>query len=403
VAPSSAWRLDASIAFLNHGSFGACPTPVLTEQAAWRERLEAEPVAFLGRDLPDLLAAAGAELGAFLGADPDDLAFVTNATAGVNTVLASLRLRPSDQLLTTDHEYNAVLNAMAVTAERARARVVIAPVPFPIRDPGEVTDAVLRAVTPRTRLAVLSHVTSPTAVIFPIAELVTELARRGVDTLADGAHAPGMVPLALDTLGAAYYTGNAHKWLCAPKGAAFLHVRRDRQAFVRPLVISHGANEAPPGATRFRREFDWTGTADPSAFLSVPAAIRFMGSLLPGGWPAVMAANRELILSARDRLCAALGVYPPIPDAMLGSMAAVPLPAPTGADETWATDLNRALLEDERIEVPIGGWPVRAARTSGAPPTAFLLRVSAQVYNRPEEYERLARALEGRVGFGPTT
>lgn len=391
------WTLDPSIAFLNHGSFGACPRPVLEAQQRWRDRLEAEPVLFLDRELERLLAEARAALGDFVGADPDDLAFLPNATTGVNTVLRSLRLEPGDELLTTDHEYNASLNALLHAAERARARIVIAPIPFPIGSAYDVVDAVLRHVTPRTRLLLISHVTSPTALILPVAELVAELDRRGIDTLVDGAHAPGMVPLDLGTLGAAYYTGNGHKWLCGPKGSGFLHVRPDRQATIRPLLISHGANSTRTDRSRFRLEFDWTGTADPSAHLALPTAIRFMGSLLSGGWLALMAANRALALRARDLLCDTLGIGPPAPDAMIGSIASVPLP--TGvtsvAIEPGAQrdPLQVELFERHRIEVPIMTWPVPAALGAGRRPAVRLIRISAQCYNVIAEYERLAAAL----------
>lgn len=396
--PTDPWLLDPGIAFLNHGSFGACPEPVLAAQAGWRERMEREPVQFLGHELEGLLAEARTEVARFLGADPDDLAFVANATTGVNTVLRSLRFEPGDELLTTDHEYNATLNALAVAAERDSARLVIARVPLPVRQPGDVIDAILAAVTPRTRLLLVSHVTSPTGLVFPVADIVRELSGRGIDTLVDAAHAPGMVPVDIDGLGAAYWTGNAHKWLCAPKGAAVLHVRRDRQAAtIRPLVISHGANDPRTGRSRFRLEFDWTGTADPSAWLTIPAAIRFVGGLMPGGWPEVMAANRSLALAGRDLLCARLGVAAPAPDSMIGAMAAVPLPLSADRGDALAEDLYRALFEDDRIEVPINPWPVPAARPPGAPPTAILVRISAQRYNSLDQFERLADALSRRL------
>ena len=381
------WSLDPAITFLNHGSFGACPRAVLEAQARLRERMESEPVRFFVRELEPLLDAARAALGAFVGADPDDLAFVPNATAGVNTVLRSLALEPGDELLTTDHEYNACRNALEAVAGRARARVVIAPVPLPVSSPDEVVEAVLARVGPRTRFALVDHITSQTGLVFPVARIVEELARRGVDVMIDGAHAPGMLPLDVGALGAAYYTGNCHKWICAPKGAAFLHVRRDRQADIRPLSISHGANAPRTCRSKFRLEFDWTGTLDPSAYLCVPEAIRCMGSLLPGGWPALMAHNRATALAARALLCEALGCAPPSPEAMIGALAVVPLPDGRGeapSSPLYLDPLQDALLERWGVEVPVIPWP--------APPRR-LLRISAQIYNERADYERLAGAL----------
>jgi isopenicillin-N epimerase len=212
-----------------------------------------------------------------------------------------------------------------------------------------------------------------------------------VDALVDGAHAPGMVPLRLGELGAAYYTGNGHKWLCGPKGTAFLHVRRDRQAAIRPLAISHGANDPRTTRSRFRLEADWTGTTDPTAHLSLPAAIGFIGRLRPNGWAGQMTANRALALAGRELLCTALGIDPPSPETMVGSMASIPLPgrpSPDGEDP-----IGDRLRTRHRIEVPVMDFPVPAAREPGCEPSARLLRISAQAYNRIEQYEVLAAAL----------
>jgi len=380
------WRLDPDVTFLNHGSFGACPTEVLAEQARLRAEMEAEPVRFLSRELEERLDPAREKLAHFVGADAEDVAFVSNATSGVNAVVRSLRLSAGDELLTTNHSYNACRNALHFVAERAGARVVVAPVPFPLHSADEVVDAVLRHVTPRTRLALLDHVTSPTGLVFPIERLVRGLAGRGIDTVVDGAHAPGMLPLDLRALGAAYYTGNCHKWLCAPKGSGFLFVRRDRREEIHPLTISHGANAVRPGRIRFWLEFDWTGTHDPTAFLAVPKAIDYLASVVPGGWPALMRRNRELTLEARRRLCETLGIAAPCPDDMVGSLASVPLPDGPTTDIAWRQPdpIQRALYEGWGIEVPIHSWP--------APPKR-LCRVSAQLYNSPPHYARLADAL----------
>jgi isopenicillin-N epimerase len=391
------WRLDPAVTFLNHGSYGACPEPVLQVQRDLRDRMEAEPVRFLSDDLPGLLDAARLEVAGFLGADPDGLAFVGNATTGINTVLRSLHFKAGDELLTNDHEYNATINALRAVAERDGARVVIARIPFPISGPAQAREAILDAVTARTRLVMVSHITSPTALILPIGELVAELDRRGIDTLVDGAHAPGMLPVNLDDLGPAWWTGNGHKWLCGPKGSAVLWARADRRDQVHPLVVSHGANEPMTDRTRFRAEFDWTGTTDPTAFLALPAAIRWMAesAVNGGGWPAIMAANHALAVAGRARIAAALGVALPAPDSMLGAMAALAVPGVH--DEAGAEALGRRLATEDGIQVPIGGWPVRAAR-HGADPEQILVRISAQQYNEPGDYDRLAEALVRSLG-----
>ncbi len=390
------WRLDPAVTFLNHGSYGACPEPVLAIQGAWRERLEAEPVRFLSGDLPGLLDETRVAIGRFLRADPEGLAFVANATTGVNTVLQSLRFEPGDELLTNDHEYNATLNAMRFVAARDGATVVVARIPFPIAGPDGALAAILDAVTPRTRLVLVSHVTSPTGIVLPVRELVAELNARGIDTLVDAAHAPGMVPVDVDALGAAYWTANGHKWLCGPKGTAVLWVREDRRERIHPLVVSHGANAVLGGRSRFRHEFDWIGTADPTGFLTLPAAIDWMRDVAApdgGGWPAVLAANHALAVAGRDLVADALGVEAPAPDTMLGSMAALPLP---GVSADAADALHDALETEDRIQVPVGAWPVPAARDGHGEPTV-LVRISAQRYNELADYERLAAALRRRT------
>ena len=380
--------LDPDISFLNHGSFGACPRPVLEYQTAMRARMESEPVLFF-RELEALADTARSALARFVGADPDDLAFIPNATTGVNTVLRSLDFEPGDEILITNHIYNACRNAADLVAARAGAVLVTAEVPFPIESPDNVVAAIVERVTPRTRLLLIDHVTSPTALVFPIEAIVAEMADLGIDTLVDGAHGPGMVPVDITAIGAAYYTANAHKWMCAPKGAAFLHVRRDRQDRIIPTVISHGANSSRADRSRFRLLFDWTGTTDPTAHLAIPAAIETMASLVPGGWPELMRRNHELALQARDTLALALGINPPAPDRMIGSMAAVPLPAAPGPQPpTSSPPLQERLWRDHRIEVPVNVWP-------GWP--HLLLRVSAQAYNRISQYETLAGHVVSQV------
>lgn len=399
-SPDSPWRLDPAVVQLNHGSFGACPIPVLEAQAGWRDRMEADLTRFMDRELPDLLDAARRDMAAFIGADPEGLVFLPNATTGVSTVLRSLGFEPGDELLTTDHEYNATLNALAETADRHGATVVRAAVPFPLEGRAEAAGPILDAVTPRTRLALLSHITSPTALVLPIEELVPELERRGVATLVDAAHAPGQVPLDVGRLGASYWTANGHKWLCGPKGSAVLHVREDRRGAIRPLVVSHGWNDPRADRSRYLKEFDWLGTVDPTPFLALADAIRIVGGFDPGGWPGIMAANHALALAGRDRLAEALSVAAPAPDGMLGAMAALPLPGLSSDVEAEA--LRRMLAEDDRIEVAVVGWPVRAARSRpDDPPARVVLRISAQRYNTPDDVDRLGAALRRRLPGQP--
>ncbi|MBW4657362.1 MAG: aminotransferase class V-fold PLP-dependent enzyme [Drouetiella hepatica Uher 2000/2452] len=381
----SLWSLDPKITFLNHGSFGACPLAVLERQWVLRSQMEQEPVRFFALELEPLLDAARQDLATFLKADAADLAFVPNATTGVNTVLRSLcisnpdraSLQPGDELLTTNHEYNACRNALDFTAQITGAKVVVAEVPFPIEAPDEAIAVVLNQVSPRTRLVLLDHVTSQTGLIFPLQSLIRQLTDRGIEVLVDGAHAPGMIDLNLKALGATYYTGNCHKWLCAPKGAAFLYVQADRHSHLRPLTISHGANSPRIDRSRFRLEFDWTGTADPTPYLCIPDAIQFMGSLLPGGWDALRQYNRATVLTARAGLCKALDVAPPCPDSMIGSMAVVPLP------DGSAEHLQASLFQ-RHLEVPIIPWQGSVNR---------LIRVSAQIYNTPADYDVLTEAV----------
>jgi isopenicillin-N epimerase len=391
------WTLDPAIAFLNHGSFGAAPRPVLAAQQAWRDRMEAEPVRFFSYELEPALDQARAALGAFVAADPNDLAFVPNATAGTNTILRSLRFDPGDELLTTDHAYNAAKNTMEYVARRDGASVVIAPVAFPGSSPDFVADAILAAVTSRTRLAVIDHITSATALVFPVQRIVAELTARGVETLVDGAHAPGQVELDVPSLGATYYTANLHKWVCAPKGSGFIWVRTDHQAAIRPLSISHGANSIRTDRSRFRVEFDWTGTADPSAYLATVDAIRFGEELMPGGWAALRARNRELAVAGRDLLCAALGVDPPAPDEMIGTMASVPLPLEARQGKVQGVELYDDPVHDHLatlgMQVMVTPWP---QRPDGGP-WRRLIRISAAAYNDLEQFERLAAALPGAL------
>jgi isopenicillin-N epimerase len=372
------WLLDERITFLNHGSFGAVPRAVFDEQSRWRQRIEAEPIEVLGRRMHELLTEAKRPLGAWLNMRGEDFGFVTNATEGVNAVLRGLDLRPGDELLTTTHVYNAVRQAMRNVAGRSGAAYREVDVPVPLASADEVVEKVTSALGARTRLLVIDHVTSPTAVILPVERIAAACAARGVDVLVDGAHAPGMLAgLDVPATGAAYYAANLHKWCCAPKGSAFLWVRPDRQAQVHPLVVSHHFGKG------LEREFAWQGTRDFSSWLSVPAALGFMGAL---GWEAVMAHNHAMAVWAQHVLCERWGVRPLSPGSgeLIGSMASVPLPGELGRlDEASAQGVQRRLYDEFRIEAPIMLWQDRA-----------FVRPCCQVYNVPGEVQRLAEAVD---------
>jgi len=368
--------LREGVVFLNHGSFGACPRPVFAAYQAWQRELEEEPVEFLDRRIDGLLAHARSALGRLLGADPLDLVFVPNATTAMNIVARSLPLGPGDEVLSTDHEYGAVDRMWRLVCAERGARLVRAEISLPVRSPHEVADRIWAYVTPRTRVLSVSHITSPTAVEFPVAELVARARGRGILTVVDGAHAPGQIPLNLADLGADFYAGNCHKWMMAPKGAGFLWARRDAQQLLKPLVISWGGESAKgPGPSPFLDDHGWQGTRDISPFLAVPDAIRFLEE---HGWDSVRARCRALV----EEFTAAvkeLGLEPASagPQPWPLQMRAYRLPPCDGRA------LQRRLFERWRIEVPVIAWNDR-----------FLLRVSVQGYNTEGDLEALLGALK---------
>ncbi len=367
------WALG-ELTFLNHGSFGAVPRAVLEVQADWRRRIEADPIEIIGRRCAQLLEVAKGPVGERFGMRRDDFGFVTNATEGVNAVLRSLALKPGDELLTTNHVYHAVRQTMKLAARRSGATCREVQIPLPVTSPQALADAVVDGVSGRTRLVVIDHVTSPTALVFPVAEIVRRCRAKGIDVLIDGAHAPGMVPLDVTSLGAAYYAANLHKWCLCPKGTAFIWTSPAHQADVHPTVISHRLDEG------YAKEFDWQGTRDLSSWLSAPAALGFLGEF---GWDAVLHHNHAMAAWAHRMLVERWGAEPatPLDGSLLGSMATVRLPGRlAGFDDKQLTALQQRLHDEFRIEVPlIGGWP------GGA-----MLRVSCQLYNTAADYERLA-------------
>jgi len=374
--------LDPDLVFLNHGSFGACPAEVFECYQRWQRLLERNPVEFLGRRSAVLLREARSTLAVYLGARVDDLVFVPNATTAVNVIARSLDLQPGDEVLATDHEYGACdATWLRACADRGAVyRRAEIPLPFE-RD--RFVEQVMAAAGPRTRLIFASHITSTTALAFPVTALCAAARERGIPTLIDGAHAPGQVPLDLDVIGADAYTGNAHKWLSAPKGAAFLHVRPALHERLRATVTSWGDAETSPaqdgylGTSVLERRLQWQGTRDIAAFLAVPAAIDFQRR---HDWPTVRARCHMMAVELMHRVCARTGLAPIADDADFAQM--VPLPVDCADGES----LRQRLFERHRIEVPV-------TRHRGR----HFVRVSVQGYNCLLDLDRLTAALEAEA------
>ena len=363
--------LEPDIVFLNHGSFGACPIPVFEEYQRWQLRLERQPVRMLGREIDGLLREAMVPLAAYLHADADDCVFVPNATAGVNIVARSLDLQPDDEVLTTDHEYGACDYTWEYVCQRAGARYVRRVLPLPLDTAEAFVEAVWAGVNEHTRVLFISHITSPTGLVFPIAPLLARARAAGILTVVDGAHTPGHIPVDLTALDPDYYTGNFHKWLCAPKGSAFLYARKDAQARLVPSIISWGWPEAS-FALRMERQ----ATRDAASYLATPAALAFQQA---HDWDVVRAECHARTLEAAARLREIAGCAPlAIGDEWLGQMVAVELPLPT----SLAQSIKSRLYDEHHIEIPIVTWSNR-----------MLIRASFQGYNTQADLDALCVAL----------
>jgi isopenicillin-N epimerase len=374
--------LDPSVVFLNHGSFGATPRPVFRAYQDWERELERQPVEFLGRRFTDLMAGARTSLAAYLGTRADNLVYTQNVTISINIVARSLELGAGDEVLSTDHEYGAMDRTWRFLSKERGFRYINQPVSLNSRE--AFVESFWQAVTPRTRVIFLSHITSPTAVIFPMEKIVQRARAAGIITVIDGAHAPGQIPLALDSLGADFYGGNLHKWLCAPKGAGFLYARPEAQHLLKPLVVSWGYESETPSASQFVDHHEWWGTRDVAAFLAVPTAIQFQRE---HDWGRVRSACHELAREAETRIRQLTGLPSLYPDdSWFGQFAAAPLPASTDVQV-----LKRWLYEEHRIEVPILDWRGRK-----------FVRVSIQGYNTRREVDALVKALEMYLGKNPS-
>jgi isopenicillin-N epimerase len=383
----SQWALDPAVTYLNHGTVGAPPHRVLQAQQAIRDEIERQPARFLLRELADVrqirmrarprMRVAADAVAGFLGARGDDLAFVDNATAGCNAVLRSLRLAAGDEILVTDHGYGAVTNTARYAAARAGARVVTAELPWPHWDAGAIVEAIAGALTPRTRLVVVDHVTAPTALVLPVAEIAARCRAAGAAVLVDGAHGPGALHFDVTALGADWYTGNLHKWAMAPRSSAILWAPPERQQDLHPPSISWGYELG------FDAEFDLQGTRDPSAWLAAPEGLAFMREL---GLEAMRAWNHRLAWESAHALAARWDIELPQEESQVGCMVSIPLPASFGRTVEDGQRLKDALLYEDAIEAQVHAFRDR-----------LFWRLSAQVYNDSEDVERAARAMEKRA------
>ncbi|MBI3511061.1 MAG: aminotransferase class V-fold PLP-dependent enzyme [Bacteroidetes bacterium] len=378
------WSLDQSMTFLNHGSFGATPVKVLEEQHKFRSELEAEPVRFSTRELEPLWDNARKITAAFLGTKGENIIFVKNTTMGVNTVFHSLNFNEGDEILTHDHAYGACVNTIKYYAEKNKSHLRIAEIPFPIKSENEVVERLVREISPKTKMLFVDHVTSATGLVFPVKKLIEIFKAKGISVFVDGAHAPGMIDLDLDELGADYYVGNAHKWICSPKGSAILYVHPSKQKEIAPLQISHTYDRADVWA----KSFFWPGTDDYTACISVPKAIDVMGNLFPGKWNELRKNNRDLTLRGRKIIADALQTELPAPDTMIGHLANIlmgktDLP-PYGFN--YIHPIQEKLFSQYKIEVPVFTFKRND-------PKAWV-RIACQCYNDISQYEYLAWALK---------
>jgi len=381
------WQLNSNLVFLNHGSFGATPKIVLQKQSEYRTQMELDPVRFMIDDLENLLWNSKEQLALLVGAKAKDLVFVNNATTGVNTVLFNLKIKQGDEFLTHNHAYGACKNALVHYAEKHGINVQVAEVPFPLNSEDEIIEAFVKKINNKTRFALIDHITSATGLIFPVKKLTGILQEKGIEVLIDGAHAPGMIDLNLEDIGAEYYTGNCHKWVCSPKGSAMLHVRSDKQANFHPVFTSH-TYDKPVGEKRWSSQFIWAGTSDFTPYISIGDAIQFGGSLM-NDWQTLRAHNHDLTIKGRNILLKVLDVPAPVPDHMLGSLSTIPLPFAYEQPSHFFHNTHpfgKTLYDQFKIQIPIHAWPENNTR--------MWIRISAQTYNSIEQYEYLGEALK---------
>ena len=370
--------LDPDITFLNHGSFGACPKTVCDNLQDWQNRVEKEPVQFFETDIFPLLADSRKALGKFLGCEGDDLVYYPNPTHAVNAVARSLKLKAGDEVLGTNHIYGALDFTWQQVCKDTGAEFIKADLPLPINSKDEFLNIFFSYVSNKTRVIFISHITSMTAMIFPVNEIIQFARQRDIITIIDGAHVPGHLPLRLTELDPDIYTGACHKWMCSPKGTSFLYVKKEMQENIHPLIVSWGWESENPSNTKFLDWHEWQGTRDMSAFLTIPEAVKFMDD---NDWPNVSRKCREMVIQTRNQLLNYLNISPPCPDDWLGQMASIPLPF------NDAVEIKNLLLNKYHIQVPVFTWEGKV-----------YLRYSIQAYNSESDLEKLLSAIKELLG-----
>ncbi|KAI0522081.1 pyridoxal phosphate-dependent transferase [Xylaria bambusicola] len=379
------WQIRSDIVYLDNGAFGACPTIVVEQQQHIRRWIEENPHEFFERNYIKSWESSRKVLASFLHADAADIVFTPGATHGMNVVIQSLNLDSGDEIITTNHAYSSVRLVLDHIAEKLGATVVVVDIPLEVPGPDALLQRILSSVTPRTRFAIIDHVPSRSGLIFPIKEIVSELASLNIDTLVDGAHAPGMIPLDVTDINAAYYVANCHKWMCVPRGVGFLHVRRDRVQNIKPVVIARSpfvVNKSKH--SHLEHSFGWMGTYCPSALLTLPTSISYLRTVLPGGYNGLISRNHDLTVLARRIVCRTLGIPLPCPDNMIGAMATIPLPDSPGPEQEGMLPIQQILWKEHGIIIPIYSWPAYPKR---------VMRLSVQAYNYLDQYLRLANCL----------
>lgn len=386
------WSLRPDVVHLDHGSCGGCPRMIMNAQRKIGDEIEQGPHDWFAKDFASGIRTAKESLAGFLNADIRGLALTQGTTQGLNVAAFSQTFNPGDELLITNHAYSSALMVLKQIAEQAKARIVIAKVPFPVHNNEEVVESILSHVTPRTKFAIIDHIPSRTGVIFPIKRIVAELDSRGIVTLVDGAHGPGQIEVDLRDINAPYYVASLHKWMCAPRGLGLLYVREDKIAITKPVIVARTCyfrDSCTDIRTQFEHDFDWMGTFDPSTYLCLPTIVEFLSTLCPGLHAGLVQRNHQVALEARKIIHRELDIPPACPDDMLGSMVTIPLPDTVGSESPQGTlPLQKHLMDHARIEIQVYNWPQYPKR---------VLRFSIQAHNSLDQIEYLARHLKAAL------